>query len=408
MKLMDKFVAVAITAISLTVVFAIPGCSSGNKNDGTPVPVEDPFAVSEQEKVAILTAYAPRVWMHTDEDFYPSSVEWSFTYLRRSLCCIDAMGWDHCGNDLYGLPEDTNICDGLRVPGLAYWLVHDINVPSDDAGILPDADGILPFFRGCDGVSTNMACNLSDAPAYSFWVEKTDASNVDDPYYVDLIYFFWYPFNLGKQAYGQHYGNHIGDWEHVSIRLRWTENEQAEWSLQPTELYAPAHSYGFNYHWNEVEEKVDGTHPAIFSALGSHGSYNANNRLEGVYTYKWLGLDTASDHFNRGQPWDTWHRLETYDYGLQQGLGNSAWPMWMMGSDTWPDWMTDEDEDGYYDPGYAYSGDAQCGPPEDPNCGPIYRWGTPRRECNNAGYCILESGPTGPVEKNVWEPGPLR
>lgn len=35
---------------------------------------------------------------------------------------------------------------------------------------------------------------------------------------VDLIYFSFFPYNLGKVALGSVYGNHVGDWEHVTVR----------------------------------------------------------------------------------------------------------------------------------------------------------------------------------------------
>ncbi len=35
---------------------------------------------------------------------------------------------------------------------------------------------------------------------------------------VDLIYFSFFPYNLGKKALGKVFGNLVGDWEHVTVR----------------------------------------------------------------------------------------------------------------------------------------------------------------------------------------------
>ena len=99
-----------------------------------PLPQDLPIP-NDQEKASILKRYAPLVWQADGEKYYPSSVPWAFDYLNRV--------WDSGSS--------------------AWWLntIEPLNDPS----------GILDYFHGCDGVSTNEPCQLGDAPVYAFWDE---------------------------------------------------------------------------------------------------------------------------------------------------------------------------------------------------------------------------------------------
>lgn len=44
-----------------------------------------PLPPSDQQKLDLLTSYAPMVWLAQNERFMPSSVEWAFGYLERFL-----------------------------------------------------------------------------------------------------------------------------------------------------------------------------------------------------------------------------------------------------------------------------------------------------------------------------------
>jgi len=304
--------------------------------------------ISDAEKLDLLHTYSPRVWFHNDEAFWPSSVDWAFPYQRR-------------------------VQDGLE----RHWLFT--------IGPLATPSSVLPFFHGCNGASTAMPCTLDEAPVYAYWAKKRSSEYSFD--YVDLVYFFYFPYNRGKEIAHTIWGNHVGDWEHLTVRLMWAYDDLNGWSLQPTQARLSAHDFGFTYEWDDIP-KTDNTHPIIYSAKGSHGLW-----LEpGEHVYKVIveGLVNLSDLTGEGTAWDTWNNLEAYNYNLEQGLAGSTWPLWMS---------TDFEDPGACDP-------------TNPACGPIYRWGNFERGCEilgiDLGFCRLESGPTGPVSKNVWSDGPLK
>jgi hypothetical protein len=92
-------------------------------------------------------------------------VEWAFPHLKRFL------------------HSDDN-----------YWVRTSVALPS------PGAD-LQPLFGGNK--------DLASVPVYAFWVEKGP--------FVDLVYFFYYPYNLGKEiGFGRILGSHVGDWEHLT------------------------------------------------------------------------------------------------------------------------------------------------------------------------------------------------
>lgn len=312
------------------------GTSSGGASEGTTSGTTgDPEPLDPRHE-ALLT-YAPRVWLHSDEAYFPSSVEFAFANMTRFV------GGD--GN---------------------YWIrsTEGLESPSDT----------LPFFAG----------DLDGAPVYAFYADK--GGDV-----VDLVYFFWYPYNRGKSVVDTIWGNHVGDWEHITVRLQRGQDQ----SLTPVQAYLSAHSFGGVYEWAEIE-RFEETHPVVYSAWGSHGVW----KDPGDHVYMTIGEEVWGvcvsivctdlvDETNAGIAWDTWERLAGFDYGAKEGLGDEVWPVWMS--------------DAFTEPGVA--------PPEVPGGGPIFRWGNPE-DCSTLGVdisdligvCRLEDGPTGPVSKDVWGP----
>jgi len=175
-------------------------------------PLEKP---NDADKIKYLTTYAPRVWLPKDADYMPSSVEFAFTYMERFL------------------NSDGN-----------YWIKtkQELSSPSDDT---------LPLFKG----------NLNSAPVYAFWIEKSDGI-------VDLVYYFFFPYNRGKDVLGKTWGNHVGDWEHITIRLKPIDQK-----LHPTRVYASAHNFGEQYVW---DANVDGA----VSSVNSNYSLNVFAKFE--------------------------------------------------------------------------------------------------------------------------------
>jgi hypothetical protein len=337
-----------------------------------PLPGNPPIP-SDQEKASILSRYAPLVWQAVGETYYPSSVPWAFDHLNRV--------WYES----------------------AWWLSTIESLPSPSS--------VLGYFHGCDGSSTNEPCQLGDAPVYAFWDEYDipvdTGAGVENIKVVDLDYFFYYPYNRGKELISTIWGNHVSDWEHVTVRMvpYW---DGAEWSYKPAQIYLSAHDFGRNYLWDVVPKDLGDaiflplitrsgsmtasgpsqanlatsgfdavyTHPIVYQAWGAHGLW----KDAGEHVYQHTPVGNLVDSTSAGTPWKTWRHVEAFNYDNSSGLAGNAWPLWMD-----PD----------------YNNPALGG--NNPASGPIFRWGNDEMGTCMFGECQLNPGPTGPVSKPVWD-----
>jgi hypothetical protein len=320
----------------------------GHNNAKPWPPMPQTIDFSDEEKNTLLMTYAPRVWLATGEKYRPSSVEWAFPHLTRFLF--------------------TN----------GYWL-RTIEV-------LPEPSSVLNFFYGPGPVGSTPV-----APVYAFFIKKQIPVGGIDVEVVDLVYFFYYPYNRGKEVVDTIFENHVGDWEHITVRLAWQYGD-LEWEFEPSQVYVSAHDFGGAYDWDSTEiQKVD-THSVVYSAWGSHGLW-VN---PGDHVYGEAFFTDLIDECDAGTAWDTWENVVAFDYydpfGKNgRGLDGSQWPIWM--------------QDDFTEPGCDVNANPGCD--EDPASGAIYRWGNPK-DGEVFGYYRLTDGPTGPVSKGVMTSLPLQ
>jgi hypothetical protein len=286
--------------------------------DGTSVIVNN-NTYDDTAKSILLKTYAPKIWMAQGETYFPSSVEYTLPYLQRYL--------------------NTN--EGK----------YELKTKQD----LNPYNLKLPYFAG----------DLANAPIYAFWVEK-DYNNVD------LVYFQYCPYNLGKTVSGTEFGDHVGDWEHVTVRLaKFTDNGTNY--VKPVQVYYSAHSFGNIYNWADVGKEVT-THPIVYSASGSHGMW----KDAGNHVYQDIVIAQLTDVCNQGTAWNTWNNIPIYEYFPAQSTGIG------LAGTAWPDWLNKD-----------YT---------NPNGGSVYRFGNPAQG-SAFGQPLLDNGPTGPQEKSALTDG---
>lgn len=188
-------------------------------------------------------------------------------------------------------------------------------------------------------------------------------------------YWTFYPYNEGKKIcfigkvpaftfFGRCFGhkkiigNHIGDWEHMTLSFRGEE--------YPSDLYIASHNSGSYYKYDPKNHvfkittqskkplrpkfppvvRLQMDHPVLFAANGSHGLWGA----PGDHDY--VKIPRLTDTCGYGTPWKTWENLEIFQ-------------------DTLPDWA-------------YYSG----------------KWGNPKSNCvlsKKLGLCEFSDGPQGPI-----------
>ncbi|MBJ6360763.1 hypothetical protein ACFOQM_05510 [Paenibacillus sp. GCM10012307] len=281
--------------------------------DSTSIPVPG-NVYSETAKRQILATFAPRIWFAQGEVYFPSSVEYTFPYVDRYL---------NPDSGKYELKTKTPLNP------------YDLK---------------LPYFSG----------DLANAPIYAFWVEKEYQN-------VDLVYFQFSAYDLGKTVLGTEVGNHVGDFERVTVRLAKFEDNNTQY-LKPVQVLYGAHYFSNVYPWNEVD-KVNGTHPVAHSAFGSHGMWKDT----GNHVYKDLVVVQLIDVANKGTAWDTWNNVQYFQFFPNQGTGVGL-------GNPYPAWL-----------GTDYT---------NPNSGAIYRFGNPTQG-TFFGQPKLAGGPSGPQEKGT-------
>ena len=262
---------------------------------------------------ALATAIAPRIWMYSGESYFPSSVEFFLANTHDTgerLVTNESLGCAEC--------TDPVFLDGERPTG--------DYTPPNYVIVVPKGNGVT-----------------------------------------DLVYFQLYPYNMGKsvcigaELWGEcvgsriRVGNHVGDWEHLTIRLQ---------DGQPSQVYLSQHGWGETFTWGDSRlQMVDG-HPVVYSAEGSHGLYSTADS----HVYMTLPNGTElEDDTNAGSAWDSWNNLVIVDW---KPVGSYE------GSLSW----------------LNYSGD----------------WGNDEDDCGIlegvSGECVLNSGPSGPMFKNATNP----
>jgi PKD repeat protein len=307
---------------------------------------------SPQQKADTLQKFAPKIWLALDSDteierWPPLTVTTAFTGLKRSLI------------------------------GGQYWV--ETKDPLD-----PENPRLTQTWAYCATpkcVQTRVATDT--APVYAFWVEK-EGNGVT---FVDLVYFVYFPYNRGKKAFDTVWENHVGDWEHVTVRLTSNWNGQDPTTLVPERIYLSAHSFGYEYAWASFDK--EGYHPIVYSAWGSHGMW----KDPGTHCYDKVAWYDLCDVTNATFEWNTWNNVQAFDFNAKQGIpGGSAWPVWMR--------------DDYSTP----CANPGCDPSQ-PASGPIFRWGNPKGACYDfpfvGEYCQLTDGPTGPIAKPALSSDPF-
>ncbi|KAL7593618.1 hypothetical protein Lser_V15G32712 [Lactuca serriola] len=187
---------------------------------------------------ALIEAYSPVIYLHPDEPYLPSSVDWFF----QNGALLYQRGVESKPNPVQ--KNGSNLPQGGSNDE-AYWL----DLPRDGSSQ--------------DRVKKG---SLQDASAY-FHVKP-----ISGGLFTDIAIWVFYPFNGGGRAKVEFvnlslgkFGEHVGDWEHVTLRV---SNFKGE-----------LHSVFFSQHgWGQWVSASDleyhsGNKPVVYASLHGHASY---------------------------------------------------------------------------------------------------------------------------------------
>jgi len=261
-----------------------------------------------------IAAFAPRVWLAPEESYWPSSTGFFLPNVHEEnghLVTNQPLGCDSC--------TDPQFLDGQR----------------------PDQTSV---------------------PVYAQVIRRTQGGQPTNV--TDVLYWNFYAYNNGKNVcigwyspWGcvggySTFGNHVGDWEHMTVRFI---------DGRPAQLYLSQHAWGGTFTYGDKQLASTGWHPELFAAKGSHGLYHdaARHIYETIFNGDFLADDTGY-----GLAWDTWNNVVPIP---SQPLGSYS------GSLAWMNLTS--------------------------------AWGNPESGCDNpTGYCVNSGGPAALITRSVSNP----
>lgn len=199
----------------------------------------------------LVTTFAPRVYYHPDEKYYPSSVDWYYSQATYNIRQSNSI-----------MPPPTTLPPGWT------WSA----VPNGEWDYLSPGSNTA-LLNG----------NLESAQAYVHVLDVAGVSNQ-----IDIQYWFFFPNNgdvvlriegifgiVGESPLSL--SQHIGDWERIIVRVDISNEAKPE----IVAIYFAQHSTGA---WMLPAPSGDpsagysltgGTHPIVYCADGTHASYSS-------------------------------------------------------------------------------------------------------------------------------------
>ncbi|KAL2630138.1 hypothetical protein R1flu_014824 [Riccia fluitans] len=221
---------------------------------------------SYEQLIQIMQNYGPRIYFHPNEEFLPTTPNWYFSqgallYHKDSPDTPVRVEKDGANLPLGG----SN--DGLN------WL----SLPKDDNMAETVKRGHLPSAKGFVHVKPMFGGSFTDLAIWIFY-----AFNGPSTAKVGLVK------NLALGKIGQH----VGDWEHCTLRVD-------NFSGELRRLYLAAHSGGKWWRPDEIEFVSGTNRPIAYSARNTHAMYpfEGDNLQGGEKVGVGLRNDTAKSEF---------------------------------------------------------------------------------------------------------------
>ncbi|KAF7835879.1 DUF946 family protein [Senna tora] len=213
-----------------------------------------------QQIDAIVQAYSPIMYLHPDEEYLPSSVNWFFSNGGLLYKKGDESNPSPIQPNGNNLPQDPNNDD-------SYWL----DLPADETNRERVKKG-----------------ELQSAQAYLHIKPMFGGT------YTDIAMWVYYPFNGPARAKIEFFniplgkiGEHVGDWEHVTLRV-------SNFNGELQRVYFSEHSGGKWVDSSDLEFK-SGNKFASYASLHGHAFYSKPGLVLRTGNYNNNGIGIRND-----------------------------------------------------------------------------------------------------------------
>ena len=243
----------------------------------------DQDGIDDSFERQLMLTFAPEVRLHPADWTRPANVDWYLTKVALRF------SHDHCSDhQVLALGEATqaNLAQQTHpTENLVCFHTSTIDKSSDPHGELflqPEDDAVHE--------------GLSSPSEWRMYGHVKKSSTVARGYDVQFWFFYAYDF----AAYGF---NHEGDWEHITVSTTASGELVSVWYAE--------HNYGTRYTKSDLS--WNGTHPIVYSAIGTHASYPRAGDWPTHYP-------TFTDRTKAGGPaWQGWKNIVN--------VGEKAHPM---------------------------------------------------------------------------------
>ncbi len=206
--------------------------------------------IEDADEEVLIQTYAPQIRLHPDDGTKPSSVYW---YMPRTHMRYTHNNCPDCEIISHGNVTNSNITAQSH-QNKPFFCFHSGSYKYSSS--YSPSDHQTGFFLQQNDSTHPGASNSSDWQVYAHVYPAYNGG-------VAIQYWFFYPYNDWISGL-----NHEGDWENIIVLL------DSNWNVEKLS-YAQHNGYT-DYEGEEIHQKIqwiDGTHPVVFSAKGSHASY---------------------------------------------------------------------------------------------------------------------------------------
>ncbi len=215
--------ALPFVILALLIILTVP-TSLAQDDDGD--------GVDDAEEQSLIEDYAPYLYFHPDETYFPVSIQFALdnSVLERyndsgPPILVDSNPTP-ASLAAYNTPADPETS-----PGDVYYLNNTLGSIRDDSSILGEYEA-------------------GDYPETVYAHVTTDGG------LTVVQYWFFYAFNPGR------WNSHEGDWEMVQIELS---------GGSPSAVAYSQHQHGQRMSWADAHK--EGSHPKVYVSKGSHSNY---------------------------------------------------------------------------------------------------------------------------------------
>ncbi|BEI85667.1 hypothetical protein CcaverHIS002_0510680 [Cutaneotrichosporon cavernicola] len=275
--------------------------------------VDKPSTPEKRAAMAkLLDKYAPVFKLASTERYYPSSVPFMLEH-------YEFVQWEN-GTQF---EPNNNVFTASRLNKLPHKGRHQYLSVTQPHNPQPLVDGPEShFLYGPAGMPGGMEFGDDGRgrvhdEVYGFWVDNGRGV-------VDLWYWTYYPYNLGKEVgYLGWLGNHVSDWERLRVRTVNGTAESADFNTHSGGAFSAG-----TYRWSDLERF--GERPIAYVASGSHGVWpNPGKHVYAQLLNLWQLVDMTDDY---GAIWDTQGHVVPIEWWTGPDLahrirhtGNHSW-----------------------------------------------------------------------------------